>query len=193
MQPLSSYFRALIYCMFGFFKKKEAQVKVIDKVMISMEGKLHAMYSYWTKNKNIQFIFWFDETLRRAEAFFATQTNEPIVLLTARESSTHLLAGKIAVFGEHYPIHSKEEALYKKLNLEKVEVFSSLREPLFEKFGGDKIIHLMLQLGMKEDEVIEHTMISNAIRKAQDKIEQKLLLEQTAHSQEEWLIKNVSH
>jgi len=49
----------------------------------------------------------------------------------------------------------------------------------------------MQQLGMKEDEIIEHKMISNAIRKAQDKIEKKLLMEQTAHSQEDWLIKNL--
>jgi len=190
MQPLSSYFRGSINSMFGLFKKKEDEVKVVDKVVISEEAKLRVMYSYWNQNKNIQFIFWFDETLRLAESYFATQTNESIVLLTAREASAHLLNGKIAVFAEHYPIHSKEDALYKKLNLQKVEVFSSLREPLFNKFGGDKIIQLMQQLGMKEDEVIEHKMISKAIRNAQDKIEKKVPFEQTAQSQEDWLTKN---
>ncbi len=177
--------------MFGLFKKKEKEVKINDKVIISEEAKLQAMFNYWSNNKNIQFIFWFDDTLRQVESFFASKTSEPIQLLTARESSSYLLTGKIAVFAEHYPIHSKEEALYKKLNLEQVEVFSSLKEPLFQKFGGDKIIQLMQQLGMKEDEIIEHKMISNAIRKAQDKIEKKLLMEQTAHSQEDWLIKNL--
>ena len=191
MQPLSAYFRVLIINMFGLFKKKEEEVKVIDKIIISEEAKLQAMFNYWSINKNVQFIFWFDDTLQKAETFFVTQTSEPIVLLTAREASTHLLTDKIAVFAEHYPLHSKEEALYKKLNLEKVEVFSSLNEPLFKMFGADKIIQLMKQLGMKEDEVIEHNMISKSIRNAQDKIEKKVLMEQTAHSQQDWLTKNL--
>ena len=192
MQPLSAYFRVLISNMFGLFKKKEPEVKVIDKIIISEEAKLQAMFNYWSSNRNVQFIFWFDDTLQKAETFFAAQTTEPIVLLTAREASTHLLTDKIAVFAEHYPLHSKEEALYKKLNLEKAEVFSSLNEPLFKMFGADKIIQLMKQLGIKEDEVIEHTMISKSIRNAQDKIEKKVLLEQTAHSQQDWLIKNLA-
>lgn len=178
--------------MFGLFKKKEAAVKVIDKVIISEEAKLKFMFTQWSDNKNIQFIFWFDDSLRKAESFFASQSSEPPVFLTAREASSNLLAGKTAVFAEHYPLYSKEETLYKKLNLEKAEVLSSLKEPLFKKFGGDKIIQLMQQLGMKEDEVIEHAMISKAIRNAQDKIEKKVLLEQTAHSQQDWLTKNLT-
>ncbi len=176
--------------MFGLFNKKEPEVKIIDKIIISEEAKLQAMFNYWSNNKNVVFIFWFDDTLRQAETFFASQTSEPIVLLTAREASTHLLTDKIAVFGEHYPMFSKENALYKKLNLEKVEVFSSLNEPLFKMFGADKIIQLMKQLGMKEDEIIEHKMISKSIRNAQDKIEKKLLTEQSAQSQKDWLSKN---
>jgi preprotein translocase subunit SecA len=38
-------------------------------------------------------------------------------------------------------------------------------------FGSDKIAGLMNTLGMKEDEPIEHKMISNAIAKAQQKVE----------------------
>jgi preprotein translocase subunit SecA len=38
-------------------------------------------------------------------------------------------------------------------------------------FGSDKIAGLMNTLGMKEDEPIEHKMISNAIAKAQKKVE----------------------
>lgn len=178
--------------MFGLFKKKGAEVKIIDKVVISQEAKLQAMFNLWEVNKNIQFIFWFEESLRQAESFFATQTTDPIALLTAREATANLLTGKIAVFGEHYPIYSKEETLYKRLHLEKVEVFSSLREPLFNKFGGDKIIQMMQQLGMKEDEIITHSLVSKAIRNAQDKIEKKVLIEQTAYSQQDWLTKNVS-
>lgn len=49
--------------------------------------------------------------------------------------------------------------------------FLSLEDDLMRIFGSDKIKGLMMKLGMKEDEPIEHTMISNAIAKAQKKVE----------------------
>lgn len=76
------------------------------------------------------------------------------------------------------------------MNLETVQVFSSLREPLFQQFGGEKIIQLMKQLGMKEEEVIENAMISKAIKKAQEKIEGKVISELPVRSQLDWIEKN---
>lgn len=49
--------------------------------------------------------------------------------------------------------------------------FLSLEDDLMRIFGSDKISGLMNTLGMKEDEPIEHRMISNAIAKAQKKVE----------------------
>lgn len=49
--------------------------------------------------------------------------------------------------------------------------FLSLEDDLMRIFGSDKISGLMNTLGMKEDEPIEHNMISNAIAKAQKKVE----------------------
>ncbi|MBC7714083.1 MAG: preprotein translocase subunit SecA [Rhizobacter sp.] len=49
--------------------------------------------------------------------------------------------------------------------------FLSLEDDLMRIFGSDKIAGLMNTLGMKEDEPIEHKMISNAIAKAQQKVE----------------------
>ncbi len=49
--------------------------------------------------------------------------------------------------------------------------FLSLEDDLMRIFGSDKISGLMNTLGMKEDEPIEHKMISNAIAKAQKKVE----------------------
>lgn len=176
--------------MFNLFKKKDPETKVIDKVVIDETAKLKAMMAYWTADKNTAFVYWFDESLRQAESFFTNQSTEPVTLLTAREAATPQLAGKTAVFAEHYPLRSKEEELYKKLNTKQVIVFSSLNEPLFKRFGADKIIQVMKQLGMKDDEVIEHSMINKAIQRAQEKIEKKVVVEQSAHSQHDWLEKN---
>jgi len=177
--------------MFGLFKKKEAGVTIIDKVVIDEKAKLQLLFSQWNNDKNIAFIFWFDESVQEAESFFATLTNEPITILTAREAATPQLAGKTPVFAEHYPLRSKEKELYAKLGLSTVYVFSSLREPLFQKFGGDKIVELMQKLGMKDDEIIEHKMISKAVQQAQEKIEKKITFEQGASSQADWMKKNL--
>lgn len=49
--------------------------------------------------------------------------------------------------------------------------FLSLEDDLMRIFGSDRIKGIMVKLGMKEDEPIEHSMISNAIAKAQKKVE----------------------
>lgn len=177
--------------MLNLFKKKEQELKVVDKVTISGAAKLQAMLAEWNRDKNTAFIFWFDESLRQAASFFATQTIEPVTLLGLREAGHPQIDGKSIVFAEHYPLKSKEEELYKKLNVKLPVIFSSLGEPLFKIFGADKIVEMMKQLGMKEEEVIEHKMISKAIRKTQEKIEDKVLIDQPAQSQQEWLERNL--
>lgn len=49
--------------------------------------------------------------------------------------------------------------------------FLSLEDDLMRIFGSDRIQKFMHTLGMEEDEPIEHKMISNAIAKAQQKVE----------------------
>lgn len=53
----------------------------------------------------------------------------------------------------------------------KSKFFLSLEDDLMRIFGSDRIKGIMTRLGMKEDEPIEHSMISNAIAKAQKKVE----------------------
>ncbi len=49
--------------------------------------------------------------------------------------------------------------------------FLSLEDDLMRVFGSDRIKTFMGKLGMKDDEPIEHKMISNAIAKAQKRVE----------------------
>jgi hypothetical protein len=176
--------------MFGLFKKKEAIIQVKDKVWMTGGAKLQAFINEWKKTPKIIFIFWFDESLRQAESFFAGQATTVPVLLTARETITFHLAGKKIILAEHYPLQQKENELFQKLNLQEVKIWSALDEPLFKHFGSEKIIHMMKQLGMKEDEAIEHPMISKAIHNAQEKISKKIIIDQASHSQNDWLQKN---
>ncbi|MBY0515465.1 MAG: preprotein translocase subunit SecA [Bacteriovoracaceae bacterium] len=53
----------------------------------------------------------------------------------------------------------------------KSKFFLSLEDDLMRIFGSDRIKGIMMKLGMKDDEPIEHGMVSNAIAKAQKKVE----------------------
>ena len=70
-------------------------------------------------------------------------------------------------------------------------VFSAMDEPLFKFFGSEKVIPLMKMLGMKEEKAVEHPMVSKSIINAQQKIASKVITEQPANSQAEWMEKNM--
>ncbi len=158
---------------------------------MSEAAKLEAFPAEWKKNDAIIYVFWFDETLHRVASLFEQQSLPATSLVTARETAAIHLNGKTIIFAEHYPLKEKETALFQKLNLQEVVIWSALDEPLFKHFGGDKIIQLMKQLGMKETEAIQHNMISKAIHSAQEKIAKKVTFEQSAGSQADWLKNNL--
>jgi hypothetical protein len=177
--------------MFNLFKKKEDSLKIIDKVWMTEAAKLQAFVEEWKKDNTIFYVFWFDETLRNTELFFSKEIPAQAQFITAREATAHSLTGKTVIFAEHYPLHQKEKELFEKLNLGQAQIWSSLDEPLFKHFGGEKIVHLMKQLGMKENESVEHKMLSKAVQNAQEKIQKKVVIEQTAYSQKDWIEKNL--
>lgn len=158
---------------------------------MSEAAKLNAIYEAWKKDPDTIFIFWFDASLDKAIALFQNESNATSNFITAREASHTHLSGKTLVFAEHYPLLEKETALFEKMHLTEVPVWSGLDEPLFKRFGADKIISTMKSLGMKEQDSIEHNMISKSIRNAQEKIAAKVTIDHNAHSQEEWMQKNL--
>jgi len=52
------------------------------------------------------------------------------------------------------------------------QFFVSLEDDLMRLFGSDRIARLMDRMGLKEGEVIQHSMISNSIERAQKKVEE---------------------
>ncbi len=88
-------------------------------------------------------------------------------------------------------MHAKKLELIKDRAPGKIIVYSALDEPLFKHFGSEKFIPLMKMLGMKDDEVIEHGMVTKSIIKGQEKIAALVDFEHSAISQAEWMKKNV--
>ena len=178
--------------MFNLFKKKGPVTKITDIVWINTTAKWNGLAAIWQIDNNSVFIFWFDDSLRECEQFLQQREISGIELATVREfSHSSFLNGKTAVFAEHYPLSVKEQEIFQSLNLESVTVLSALDEPLFKKFGADKIIDLLEKLGMDKNESIQHGMISSAIRNAQEKIQSKITIDQSAQSQADWFQKNL--
>lgn len=176
--------------MFGplkaLFKNNEPAAKVIDKVWMSAEAKSKACIAMAHANSACVFICWFPETY---EQLLRSIPEEQLVL--ADRSASRSFDGRMIVFAEHHPLGRKEVALYKALNLKEAPVLSSLDEPLFMRFGGERTIDLMKKLGMKDDEVVGSNLITKALRNAQRKIEEQVTVERDAYSQQEWFNLNL--
>lgn len=176
--------------MFSLFGKKEAKTKIVDRVFISVKAKNNALIDLLQKHEDFVFITWFEESYNVLnELIKLKQLNTDV--FSAREIASHHIQNKNVIFYEHYPIASKEKDTFTNLQVKEAIFYSSLDEPLFQQFGGEKIIGLMQRMGMQENEAIEHPLISNAIKNAQEKIAEKVIVEHHAGSQAEWFSKNL--
>jgi hypothetical protein len=183
------YFSFVKNRMFNFFSKKE-RVKVTDIIWITEAAKWNGILDSWQKDRPA-IICWFDATLHRLQSLFSNEPGADEYLFLAGHVHPSQLTGKAVLFAEHYPLHKKEMELFERLPDQEIVVHSALEEPLFLHFGGDKIIQLMKQMGMTEDELLRHPMISKAIQTAQEKIGKKVTHESLASSAGEWLEKNI--
>ena len=100
----------------------------------------------------------------------------------------------IILFAEHYPLFSTEKNIIKSLGSSDKTIsycfYVSLDEPIMRIFGAERIMKLMSAMGIGEEEMISHPMISKAIESAQQKIETKVTSEMKTNSMEEWFEKN---
>ncbi|WP_316803072.1 hypothetical protein [Pedobacter nototheniae] len=172
--------------MFGLFSKKNKGIKVVDKIWISDEAKFGACLEFNRSNPNVTFVAWFEETRSKLQAYFHENNLEEKVYLADYLNTAQ--ANKELVFVEHHPLASEEQRKATEFGKDEITVLSSLSEPIFQLFGGGRIVDLMRKMGVKEDEMIEHTMISNSIKSAQEKIASKTLISGSARSQADWLL-----
>lgn len=176
--------------MFGplkaLFKSSEPEIKIIDKVWLSADAKFKACAAMAAANPGCVFVCWFPDTLNTLKGFLGERN-----LMLATQPASALLQHNMIVFAEHHPLLRKETALFKSLNLKEAPILSSLDEPLFMRFGGERTREVVQKLGMKEDEVIGSNFITRAVRNAQLKIEKQVTVEREAASQQEWLNLNL--
>jgi hypothetical protein len=178
--------------LFNFSQSKNALSETKDLIWMSHQAKLAGCMKLLKELQDVVIIAWFSNTYDEFDQFINQQNGLGIEIQLARSIQTYQVSNKNLVILEHYPIRSKEKDLIENLNPSKVFILSSLDEPLFEQFGSERIIQIMKSLGMKEDEIIEHPMISKSIEQAQKKIEEKVSFEITTNSSKEWFERNIS-
>ncbi len=183
------------YMLFNLFGKNEAENEeriFADKVFISSNAKMNACLQLAKDQPDWLFIAWFSQTAKTCRDYFIQNGLSELNLTEARLLHTAQLQNRTPVFLEHYPIHLKEIELVADWQQKNIVVFSSMDEPLFKHFGSDKMIPLIKLLGMKENEAIEHSYVTQSIIKGQQKIADKVIIEQSANSQAEWMERNLS-
>ena len=108
-------------------------------------------------------------------------------------NNIHKVKVSILILGR-YPYVIAENKIIENLNKHfpqgRISFCLSLDEPLFQFFGSQNIKAIMDNLGMKEDECIEHAMVSKSIQRALEKTNQHLDVELKAHSEKEWFARN---
>ncbi len=176
--------------MFSFFKKKEAGPKVTDVVFAKKQGKWNALVNAAKQHPNTVFVAWFDESMEALQQYFQQQ-NITAEVSSYRQLHSGLIGNRPVIFIEHHPLKAKEQQAFSSMNENSISVYSSLDEAFFRHFGGDKITALLDKLGLQDNEAISHSMITKSIANAQEKLAEKVTIEQSAGSMEEWMQKNI--
>jgi hypothetical protein len=178
--------------MFNLFKKKKDSVKVIDRIWMSQAAKWKGLIELSKQDPSLLIVTWFGHTAEQLQAAFTEAGFASAPIQVARELHGALVKSHNVVFAEHYPVRTREQEVFLQWKLPQAIVHSSLDEPLFQQFGGDKIVEMMKKLGMEEDSMIQHALVSKSIENAQEKVEKKMTLEQPASSALEWMDRNMS-
>ncbi|MHC1705457.1 MAG: hypothetical protein AB9846_16275 [Tenuifilaceae bacterium] len=178
--------------LFNFSQNKKTKPSIKDLVWMNQTAKLKGCMNLILQHKDAVIVAWFSDTQDEFSKFLNENHVLDVEIQLARSVSSNQVANKILILLEHYPLLSKETEFISSLNPKQVIVLCSLDESLLNHFAGDRINEMMRRLEMKEDEMIEHPMISKSIERAQQNIEKKVAFENSANSSKEWFAKNVT-
>jgi preprotein translocase subunit SecA len=119
-------------------------------------------------------------------------THEMLEFLLQRSKSS----GLRLLFLGHYPIPGPEDAVLEKITQRlgpgKATFCLSMDDGLMRHFGSDKIRPLMESLQIKDDESIEHAMVSKAIQRARERLMEEIVTESKTKTESEWFTRNVN-
>jgi hypothetical protein len=98
-----------------------------------------------------------------------------------------------AFFSGHYPIQAVEKTALQSLSTAGFKKFTfclSFDDPLVTIFTMRNLLPLVEKLGYQEEEAIEHPIVTKALQRVREKVEEEVKLEVKAISPEEWFAFN---
>lgn len=185
--------------MFDFFKKKK-EIKTTDYIFRSEEAKYQKLVANTLAQKKVLLLYYFEDT--KQQLIHTLQANN--IAFSEMESTTTAvyllqaatLLNKInisdyhIIFAEHHPSFQTEnnikQYLVETLLQNEVIFYTSLEDVLLQKFGAERIIAILDKMGFKEDEIIEHKMISDSIVNVQQKIDKQLQYASDTRMRKDW-------
>lgn len=194
--------------MFGWFKKKDAPTWD-DRVWLHDAARLRAVGRDALPGPTLIVAFFEDSLARVGHALTAAGVpfqpapvgytpwgDAPVRLTTAAhlDRITLFPEGLRVVVYEHHPLPYEDgrlrEALAARTSARPL-YHSALDEPLLERLGGERLEGLMTQLGLTEDEPVEHPLVTAALKNAREKIAAKVRNPREASSMREWFERNL--
>jgi hypothetical protein len=179
------------------FKKKAVQPGWVERVWIDCAARERALVRQAAAGPAI-FLGFFDEAVERLEAALtaAGLREAPGVVVQRVDQLTTLKPGAPVVLIEGHPLQGNLEAAVGRVHalaptLE-VVCHSALDDALMRRFGGERTQGLMRQLGMTEDEALEHPHITQALAGARASVAKRLVpAVGSPRSADEWLRMNL--
>jgi len=206
--------------LFSFLSKNTPAYTVSDKIWVSQEESLRGIgteaLTAITRGEIPIILSFFEDSQKQVLAYLQHQ-QAPVVEMVpsnanqvpaktiicldawlAVHSLTHSTLDKTKItfllYG-HYPLIAPEDTLLNELHqltgTPKFTSFFSLDHPLMAVFGSDQMKSLMLKMGIKKDECIQHSMVSRSVVRARQKISESVKQEFETTSEIEWYVKNI--
>ncbi|MCC6584987.1 MAG: hypothetical protein IT271_14895 [Chitinophagales bacterium] len=175
--------------MFGLFKSKKKEIITKDFIYKNEAVKYKSMLQHLRDQEKSVLIYYFEDTknavqevLNTAPINYSTEGNSFVTKVWLINANTLLnksdIGNRTVFFAEHHPSFSRENEIKQHLleieGIKEVIFYTSFEDKLLQLFGSERILQLMEKMGFKDDEVIEHTMISTSIERAQKRIDEKL-------------------
>ncbi len=191
-----------------FFKKKpKGPTKKYIAYMSKMAKYLVVMTKFSEAPGQQLIVYFFDQTrseieqMSQAIGITLKSPNElanenDLILCSAYELGTNQFGSINKVVAmEVHPIGSTNELIVKRFEGEtdmEIEFHLGMDEAALAPFGMDRITNIMKQMGMQENEPIEHSMVARSIEKGLAKQEAKLGSnhQDIRTSQEDWMSAN---
>ena len=192
--------------MFGLFKSKKKEIITKDFIYKNEAVKYKSMLQHLKDQEKSVLIYYFEDTknaiqevLNTAPINYSTDVNSFVTKVWLINANTLLnksdIGNRTVFFAEHHPSFSRENEIKQHLleieGIKEVIFYTSFEDKLLQLFGSERILQLMEKMGFKDDEVIEHSMVSSSIQRAQKKIDEQVQFPSNTRNSKDWFKINV--